>query len=81
MTTLLRDVIRQTPPDLDVAFILNPRLTVRELLETGAHDVLVVRGEDGRDRLIPTARELMREVDLEQGRIVVVDLPGLLDPV
>ncbi|MDP6376828.1 MAG: AAA family ATPase [Kiritimatiellia bacterium] len=33
-TTLLRNVIRQTPPDLDVAFILNPRLTVRELLET-----------------------------------------------
>ncbi|MCZ6619401.1 MAG: AAA family ATPase [Gammaproteobacteria bacterium] len=33
-TTLLRNLIRQTPPDLDVAFILNPRLTVKELLET-----------------------------------------------
>ena len=31
-TTLLRNVVKQTPPDLDVAFILNPRLTVRELL-------------------------------------------------
>ena len=55
--------------------------TVREIWDGGAHDVLVVRGEDGRDRLIPTARELMREVDLEQNRIVVTDLPGLLDPV
>ena len=33
-TTLLRNLVRQTPPDLDVAFILNPRLTVKELLET-----------------------------------------------
>ena len=31
-TTLLRNLVKQTPPDLDVAFILNPRLTVRELL-------------------------------------------------
>ncbi|MDA1075706.1 MAG: AAA family ATPase, partial [Proteobacteria bacterium] len=33
-TTLLRNLIKRTPADLDVAFILNPRLTVRELLET-----------------------------------------------
>lgn len=33
-TTLLRNLLKQTPDDLDVAFILNPRLTVRELLET-----------------------------------------------
>ncbi len=31
-TTLLRNLVKQTPADLDVAFILNPRLTVRELL-------------------------------------------------
>ena len=33
-TTLLRNLVKQTPQDLDVAFVLNPRLTVRELLET-----------------------------------------------
>ena len=33
-TTLLRNLVRQTPPDLDVAFILNPKLTVKDLLET-----------------------------------------------
>lgn len=54
--------------------------TVRELMETGAHDVLVVEGEDGRTRLVPTARALMKEVDLERRRIVVEELPGLLDP-
>ena len=33
-TTLLRNLVKQTPDELDVAFVLNPRLTVRELLET-----------------------------------------------
>ena len=53
---------------------------VREIWETGAHDVLVVQNEDGLRRLIPTARELMKEIDLKTRRIVVVDLPGLLEP-
>ena len=55
--------------------------TVKEIWETGAHDVLVIEGEDGRDRLVPAARALMKEVDVEAGRIVVEDLPGLFDPV
>ena len=55
--------------------------TVREIWETGAHDVLVVEDEDGVRRLIPTAAELMTTVDLEARRIVVADLPGLFDPV
>ncbi len=55
--------------------------TVRELLEAGAHDVLAVEGDDGRTRLIPTAREFLLEIDVEQARIVVRDLEGLLDPV
>lgn len=33
-TTLLRNLVKQTPEDLEVAFVLNPRLTVKELLET-----------------------------------------------
>jgi general secretion pathway protein A len=33
-TTLLRNLLTKPPTDLDVAFVLNPRLTVRELLET-----------------------------------------------
>ena len=55
--------------------------TVKEIWETGAHDVLVVEREDGRHCLVPTARALMKEVDVEAGRIVVEDLPGLFDPV
>ncbi|MEJ2343825.1 MAG: ribosome maturation factor RimM [Gammaproteobacteria bacterium] len=44
--------------------------TVDHLLETGANDVLVVRGE--RERLIPYLRgDVVKDVDLEQGLIQV----------
>ncbi len=52
---------------------------VAEIWETGAHDVLVVRDDAGHQNLIPTAREVTRDIDLEARRIVVVDLPGLID--
>lgn len=55
--------------------------TVHEIWETGAHDVLVVLDERGQRRLVPTAEALMKSVDLAARRIVVADLPGLLDPV
>ncbi|MCP4905567.1 MAG: 16S rRNA processing protein RimM [bacterium] len=54
---------------------------VREIWETGAHDVLMVEDEEGVRRLLPTAAELMKGIDLEARRIVVVDLPGLLEPI
>lgn len=53
--------------------------TVREIWETGAHDVLVVVDEAGRQNLIPTAHEFMRNVDLEAMKITVATVPGLLD--
>jgi 16S rRNA processing protein RimM len=43
---------------------------VGHLIETGVHDVLVVRGE--RERLIPFAQpQIVKRVDLEAGRIEV----------
>ncbi len=44
---------------------------VRGLLETGAHDVLVVEGEGGTERLFAAADALLREVDPAAGRIVI----------
>lgn len=52
---------------------------VRELWETGAHDVLVVDGEDGQQVLLPTAREFMTRIDRDARRIDVKLIPGLLD--
>jgi 16S rRNA processing protein RimM len=54
---------------------------VSELWETGAHDVLVVAGQDGQRRLVPAAQEFLKEVDVQQRRIVIEAIPGLLDPV
>lgn len=55
--------------------------TVRELWETGGHDLLVVEGESAERYLVPTAPDLMREVDVAAGRIVIEPVPGLLEPV
>jgi 16S rRNA processing protein RimM len=52
---------------------------VREMWETGAHDVLVVVRESGDQVLVPTAREIMLRVDVAAGRIVIDAIPGLLE--
>jgi 16S rRNA processing protein RimM len=56
-----------------------PLGVVAEIWDTGQHDVLVVRSEDGRQVLVPTAREIMTEVDREARRIVIDAIPGLVD--
>jgi general secretion pathway protein A len=40
-TTLLRNLVRMTPDNMDLAFILNPRLTAKELLETICEELAV----------------------------------------
>jgi 16S rRNA processing protein RimM len=44
---------------------------VAELVRAGAHEVLDVRGEDGRSRLLPFVAAVIRQVDLAGGRIRV----------
>lgn len=51
---------------------------VRELMETGAADVLIVQGAE-RTVLLPMIAAVIAEVDLAGGRILVTPLPGLLD--
>lgn len=52
---------------------------VREILETGANDVLIVRPEQGKEGLIPLVDENLLEINLEQGVIRMKILPGLLE--
>jgi len=51
---------------------------ISEILETGSNDVYVVTGE-GREVLVPALKSVIREVDLEHGRMTVALPPGLLD--
>jgi len=52
---------------------------VRSLWDVGAHDLLVVESEAGGEVLIPTSREVLREVDLAERVLRIEAIPGLLD--
>ena len=51
---------------------------VAEIWPTPAHDVYVVRGRRG-EWLLPAVRQVIAEVDLERGRIVVKLMEGLIN--
>ena len=53
--------------------------TVREVMRTGATEILVLDDADGRELLIPFAESICTEVDVEGKRIVVDPPEGLLD--
>lgn len=55
-----------------------PRGTVREVTPGVAHDLLVVDTERG-ERLVPLVRDIVVDVDVESGVIVVAPPEGLLD--
>jgi len=50
---------------------------VLEVLETGANDVLVVKGE--KECLVPMTEEVVKEIDLDGKAIVIEPIPGLLE--
>ncbi|HEU4337509.1 MAG TPA: ribosome maturation factor RimM [Nocardioides sp.] len=58
----------------------SPLGTVKALVHGSAQDLLTVRTPDGRDALVPFVTALVPEVDLDAGRIVVADRPGLVSP-
>jgi len=51
---------------------------VARLMETGAHDLLVVRGA-GTEYLIPVIDEIIVEIDEAGKRLVIAPMPGLLE--
>jgi 16S rRNA processing protein RimM len=53
---------------------------VTGLVHGGAQDLLSIRTPDGRDTLVPFVKQLVPEVDVAGGRVVVADRPGLVAP-
>ena len=49
-----------------------------EVLETGANDVYIVRGDEDEELLLPAIEDVILGVDLEKGEMLVHLLPGLL---
>lgn len=53
---------------------------VVEILRTGANDVYVVRPLGrGKEILIPAIKEVVEEIDLRTGRIMIKVIPGLME--
>jgi len=55
----------------------DPLGTITEILATGSNDVYVARDEQ-REILIPALKEIVREVDIPGGRMVIEPVDGLL---
>lgn len=51
---------------------------LEDVLTTGANDVYVIRMTDGRELLLPAIRQCVLDVDVEQGRMKVHVLEGLI---
>lgn len=51
---------------------------VTDIFETGSNDVYVVKGSD-KEYLIPAIRDVIREINLEEDRIIIQTVEGLLD--
>jgi len=53
--------------------------TVEKVLEMPAHDVYVCRTTDGVEVLIPAIEDVVKKIDLTEGKMIVDPLPGLFD--
>lgn len=83
-TTLLRNLVNQTPEALDVAFVLNPRLTVRELLETLCDELGIDYPPDSNPSIkqfIDVLSEHLLQTHREgRGTVVIIDEAQNLSP-
>jgi len=83
-----RDELPSLPPDQYYSFQLAGLTVITEAGEVvgqieeiwplPAHDVYRVRGAKG-EVLIPAVKEIVKEIDLKEGRVVIRPLEGLLE--
>ncbi|ADI01689.1 MAG TPA: 16S rRNA processing protein RimM [Syntrophothermus lipocalidus] len=53
--------------------------TITDVIQTGANDVYVVQGGPFGEVLIPAIKQVVRDIRLEEGRVEVRLIPGLID--
>ncbi|MCM3441122.1 ribosome maturation factor RimM [Metabacillus halosaccharovorans] len=53
--------------------------TIREILATGANDVWVIQRKAGKDLLVPYIDEIVKEINIDEKKIVITPMEGLLD--
>lgn len=53
--------------------------TVKDILKTGANDVYVIDGNDGKEYLFPSIKECILDVNLKEKKVTVHIMDGLLE--
>ncbi|KKI92582.1 16S rRNA processing protein RimM [Bacillus sp. SA1-12] len=53
--------------------------TIREILATGANDVWVIKRKTGKDLLIPYIEEIVKDIDVENKKVIITPMEGLID--
>ena len=53
--------------------------TLIDVMQTGANDVYIVEDENGKELLFPAIKQCVLKVDIEEKKILVHVMPGLLD--
>ncbi|MFC4557093.1 ribosome maturation factor RimM [Virgibacillus kekensis] len=53
--------------------------TIKEILSPGANDVWVVKQQKGKDILVPYIEDVVKEVEPEDGKVIIKPMEGLLD--
>ena len=54
--------------------------TLTEILQTGANDVYEMTRKDSEDKIyIPAIRDCVKEINVDEGKIVIHVMPGLID--
>jgi general secretion pathway protein A len=83
-TTLIRSLIDDVPDDLDVAFVLNPRLTVNELLETLCEELGIPERSEvattNKHLIDRLNKHLLRTHALGRSTVVIIDEAQNLSP-
>lgn len=51
---------------------------ITEVFSTGSNDVYVVKAEDGREILLPAIKDVIKDVDIKNKKIIVHLLEGLI---
>lgn len=52
---------------------------IKAIVPTGSNDVYVVQGDEKKEYLIPAVEDVVLEIDLEQGLMIIRALDGLLE--